>query len=127
MSIIDQIKEAPADSSVIAKFENMRRAGSLSEKQIAYGESLIRAAAPKVSDEAREISEVIAQARRNTPKARKSTQAVAEFTVGQTVTWSGKTGEVTAVQGAGRSAMLVVAQADGSTANVVARFAKAVN
>lgn len=44
MSIIDQIKEAPADSAIIAKFEGMARTGSLSGKQIAYGKALIASA-----------------------------------------------------------------------------------
>lgn len=33
-------------SETIAKFEQMRRAGSLTEKQVAYGESMIRKANP---------------------------------------------------------------------------------
>jgi len=44
MSIIDQIKESPRDSAVIAKFEGLARMGRLSEKQIAYGKSLIAGA-----------------------------------------------------------------------------------
>ena len=132
MSIIDQLKES-TDSHTIAMFENMSRAGRLSQAQIRYGKAIIRDAreAAKTDEDrirdanAARMQTRLAQAKRNTPKPARKTTPVTEFHGGQTVTCGRDTGVVVEVNGSGKNAVLVVI-VDGTTRNFVARYAKAV-
>ena len=132
MSIIDQLKDS-TDSHTVATFENLARAGLISEAQIRYGKDIIRKAreaAKTGEDRARDANAArmqarLAQSKRNTPRKPRTTVAVTEFHVGQAVTCGSNTGVVVEVQGTGKSAVLVV-DVDGTTRRFVARYAKAV-
>jgi len=140
MSIIDEIKAlADWDAMVAANIENrvddLMRAGKLSEKQYTYAKSLTMAAyRATLTDEdmerrAREaeIAKAYSAQKRQAAKARRAAKpALVIPEIGQTVEWSGKSGIVTDVQGAGRSALLVV-EVNGDVAKVAARFVKVVD
>ena len=131
MSIIDSLKES-ADSHTVARFENLARAGRLSEAQVRYGKDIIRKAreaAKTDEDRAREaeaarVQARLAQAKRNAPRKPRAAVAVAEFHVGQSVTCGGKRGTVVEVKGTGKNAVLAV-DVDGATCNFIARYATA--